>query len=184
MKQWFVGMTKDQQELRAAAELRDQDYVVYLPKIYYRHQEGKKIEARSALRFTGYIFIRFDLALEQNGPISSTRGMDGSDGSALICDGAGKPRAMQPGILETLREIEDEEFARAIARKKPEPRKDLLRGELVKFVGDPDHPAYGLEGTYLGPMARGIGKVLVAFAQWDLPECDLRKVQLQEKQAA
>lgn len=182
-KQWFVGLTKDQQELKAAAELRAQGYVVYLPKIHSRHQDGRKIEARTHLRFTGYIFIAFDLALEQHGPISNTRGMDGSDGSALICSGAGTPIALPRGIIETLRAIEDDELARAIARKKPKARTDLIPGDLVSIAGDRDHPAFGARGHYLGS-EKGWASVLGGIAVWKVPEVDLKKVELQEGKKA
>lgn len=183
MKQFFVGMTKDQQELRAAAELREQGYVVYLPKIYYRHQDGRKIEARAALRFTGYIFITFDLQLEEHGPISNTRGMDGSDGSALICDGTRKPIALPSGIIERLRQIEDEEFFRAIARKKPKPRLDLVPGDMVSIACDPHHAAHGRKGRFIGSEG-GWAEVLEGWAIWKVAECDLRKIQQPERKAA
>lgn len=182
-KAWYVGLTKDQQELKAAAELRAQGYVVYLPKIHTRHQDGRKIEARTTLRFTGYIFIAFDLQLEQHGPISNTRGMDGSDGSALICSGGGIPLALPPGIIETLRTIEDDELARAVARKKPQPRKDLVPGDLVQIAGDRGHPAFGQRGSYLGA-EKGWASVLGGIAVWKVPEVDLKKIEQPEKRAA
>lgn len=182
-KAWFVGLVKDQQELKAAAALREQGYVVYLPKVYARQQDGRKIEARAHLRFTGYIFIAFDLALEQHGPISNTRGMDGSDGSALICTGTGTPIALPRGIIETLRGIEDDELARAVARKKPKPRTDLTPGDLVSIAGDRSHPAFGQRGHYLGS-EKGWASVLGGIAVWKVPEIDLKKVEPMEGKRA
>lgn len=189
-KAWYVGLTKDQQELKAAAELRAQGYVVYLPKIHTRHQEGRKIEARTTLRFTGYIFIAFDLQLEQHSPISNTRGMDGSDGAALISnwEGDGEDRKRVPvplprGIIEALRSIEDDELARAVARKKPLPRKDLMPGDQVQISGDRNHPAYGRRGHLLG-VERMIASVLEGMAVWKVPEADLKKIEQPEKRAA
>lgn len=183
MRAWFVGLTKDQQELKAAAALREQGYVVYLPKIYLRHQDGRKIEARARLRFTGYIFIAFDLALEQHGPISNTRGMDGSDRSALICSSAGTPLSLPSGVVETLRSIEDDELARAVARKKPVARKDLRPGDVVMIAGDRSHPAFGQKGHYLGS-DKGWASVLGGIAVWKVAEIDLKKIEPTERKAA
>lgn len=177
-KQWFVGLTKDQQELKAAADLRAQGYAVYLPKLYTRRQEGRKIEARADLRFTGYIFIAFDLALDEHGPISNTRGMDspdGDDGSALICSG-GIPVALPAGIIDTLRGIEDEELARAKARTKPPERLDLVPGQKVQInnVRDAFH---GQVGTYLCSEKKGIATLLIGWWLKEVFEIDLKKVE-------
>lgn len=182
-KRWYVGHCKDQQELKASAELRAQGYLVYLPKLYTRYQDGRKIEARAQLRFTGYIFIAFDLTREEHGPISNTRGMDGSDGSALICTAAGTPIALRPGIVEALRGLEDEDLARAIARKKPLPRKDLTPGDAVVIDGDKMHPAFGRKGIYLGS-DKGWAEVLEVWAKWVVPEVDLKKIEAPERKAA
>jgi transcription antitermination factor NusG len=180
MKKWYVGLCKGQQEWKAASNLRAQGYAVYLPKIYVRHQDGRRISAVAHLRFTGYIFIAFDLSLEEHGPISNTPGMDGSDGPALICSGAGTPIALPPGIVETLRAIEDDELARALHRKKPKPRTDLTPGDEVVIAGDHAHPAFGRKGHYLGS-EKGWASVLGGMAVWKVAEIDLKKV---EKKAA
>lgn len=173
-KIWHVGCTKDQQELRAAAELRAQGYVVYLPKIYYRHQEGRRIEARSTLRFTGYIFIFCHV--DELAPISGTRGMDSGGGSAVL-------GPLPNGIIETLRVIEDEEFARAVARTKPRPRTDLTPGDWVE-INQPDDPFHGKRGYYLGT-EKGVARVLLGLVQKAIAECDLKKIEPpQQKRAA
>ncbi|HCE08753.1 MAG TPA: hypothetical protein DEQ40_09170 [Oxalobacteraceae bacterium] len=181
---WFVGKTKDQQELRAAQELRAQGFVVYLPKVYTRHQDGKRIEAQAALRFTGYIFICCQPG--ETSPINNTRGMDSSDGPALICSGFGEDRAalpLQRGIIETLRSIEDDELARAKARKKPLPRKDLMPGDQVQIFGDSNHAAFGRKGHLLG-VERTIASVLEGMVVWKIPECDLKKIEQPDRKAA
>lgn len=183
MRNWYVGLCKDQQELKAAAALRAQSYMVYLPKTYTRHQDGRKIEARAWLRFTGYIFIAFDMALDEHGPINNTNGMDGSDGPALICTAAGTPVALRPGIVEMLRGLEDEDMARAIARKKPIPRKDLTPGDAVQILGDRLHPAFGRKGIYLGS-DKGWAEVLEVWAKWVVAEVDLKRLDQPERKAA
>jgi transcription antitermination factor NusG len=166
--------------MRAAAELRAQGYLVYLPKIHYRHQDGRKIEARTTLRFTGYIFIQFDADLEEGGPISNTRGMDSSDGSAIL--GGNKPVPIKAGIIEVLRQIEDEEYTRAVARKKPRPRTDLTPGDWVE-INDPNDAFHGKRGTYLGSV-KTRATVLLGIAVKEIEEFNLKKVEQERKRAA
>jgi hypothetical protein len=178
-RNWYVGTTKDQQETRAAAELRNQGYIAYLPKIHYRHQDGRKIEARTTLRFTGYIFICCEPT--EIGPISGTRGMDDGGGSALL--GGEIPVGLSHSIIETLRQIEDEEFHRATARSKPRPRSDLTPGDTVQIAGERGHPAYGQRGSFLGS-EKGIASVLGGIAVWKVAESDLKKIEQDARKAA
>jgi transcription antitermination factor NusG len=182
-KRWFVGMTIDQQEQKAASGLREQGFIVYLPKAFVRYQEGRKIEARSHLRFTGYIFISFDPDRDAYGAINNTGGMDGSAGPALIVNRADRPVPLDFEIVEQLRQIEDEEYARAVARKKPLPRKDLLAGDQVQIIGDRNSPAFGKTGHLLGSH-KGLASVLCGMAVWKVPEADLKKVEQPEKRVA
>lgn len=184
-KRWYIGLTKDQQELKAAAGLREQKFLVYLPKKFTRWQEGRKIEARGHLRFTGYLFVAFDYDAEEHGPIKSTPGMDDSDGSALVKGAAGggdRPAALRPGIIDMLRAVEDEEFARAIERKKPGPRADLVSGCTVEINNRLD-PFHGQRGTYLSS-EKGIATVLLGFIAKEIADCDLKKIEQPEKRAA
>lgn len=177
MKQWFVGATKDQRESTAAANLREQGFIVYLPKVHSRWQDGRRVSAHTALRFTGYIFIQFDAAAQEHGPIGNTRGMD-----ELLITKAGDPIPLPASIIETLRQIEDEEFARAVARKKPVPRKDLVPGDMVA-INNADDPFHGKQGMYLGT-DRLVARVLLGLAIKDIAECDLKKIEPPERKAA
>lgn len=175
---WFVGTTKGQQELYAAAQLRQQGYGVFLPKAYVRIQEGRKVHARARLRFTGYIFVACEL--DEVGPIASTRGMDDSTGSALL--GGVTPVSLHPRIIDRLRAIEDDELAQAVSIRKPVARTDLIPGDLVQIDGDKDHVAYGQRGHYLGT-ERGVAAVLAGIAVWKVAECDLKRVEAERKAA-
>ncbi|WP_298800159.1 transcription termination/antitermination NusG family protein [uncultured Devosia sp.] len=179
-KQWFAGVTKDQQEWVAASNLREQGFAVYLPKIHMRWQDGRKIEARSILRFTGYIFVAFDLQRDPFGQISNTRGMDDSDGAALL--GGDRPTPIPASIIEGLRQAEDEEMARALARKKPKPRADLVPGDQVMIAGDRDNHAFGRKGVYVGS-DRGMASVFIGFACWKVPDWTLKKIEQEVKAA-
>lgn len=177
MRQWFVGQTKDWQ--RAAKDLREQGYGVFMPKIYLRVQEGRKNHARAALRFPGYIFIACEA--HETGPISSTRGMDDSGGSALL--GGARPVPVHPAIIERLRRIEDDELGLALASKRPQPRNDLTPGDVVVIAGDRGHVAFGQQGHYLGS-DRGVASVLAGMAIWKVAEGDLKRAEPERKAAA
>jgi transcription antitermination factor NusG len=179
MKQWFVGTTKHQQELFAAANLRAQGYLVYLPKRYERDQQTKS--AKACLRFTGYVFVRFDAGLKEHSPINSTRGMDSDidTGSALLLNPSRDPQPINPqSIIEMLRWLEDDELERANSRKKALPRTDLAPGDLVRIdqPGPPGHPAHGKEGCLIR-LERGVWDVLVGLVTiWKIAESDLKRI--------
>jgi transcriptional antiterminator RfaH len=62
MQAWFVAMCKPNQEARAAVELTNQEFEVYLPAL-----DSKPMCPR-------YIFVKFDRESDNWGTIRSTRG--------------------------------------------------------------------------------------------------------------
>lgn len=168
-KQWFVATAKAGGDSEAARNLRAQGYSVYLPKAFSRPADTRKLEPIAHLRFNGYVFVAFDAARDEHGPISNTRGVD-----ELLLNAYGNPQPLPHGVVEGLQEIEDEDFARARARKKPLPRVDLRAGDQVK-IDRKDHPAHGLEGL-LFTAAKGMACVLIGVRMVTIGESDLKKV--------
>lgn len=177
MKQWFVATTKHQQEAFSAGQLRDQAYPVYLPKQYRHPTDDGYGQAPYALRFPGYIFIRFDAAAEEHGPISNTRGVD-----ELLVTRGGVPLSLPDRIIEDLQALEDEEFARGRARSKPVPRDDLVPGEVV-IICKAGHPVQGERGQFLGS-DKGEARVLIGMMAWPVPEFELKKVEPKKQKKA
>ena len=176
-KQWFVAMTKPGADTEAAKNLRAQGYPVYLPKGFRKPADTKKLEPVSFLRFDGYIFVAFDAAKEEHGPISNTRGVD-----ELLVNGAGQPQALQPGIVERLRQVEDDDFARARSRKKLPPRVDLKPGDTVQVHRPDDAARHGKTGIFVGAV-NGWAEVLFGLRIAKIAEVDLKLIEHKEKAA-
>lgn len=179
---WYVGTTHDRQEGRASKGLREQGFVVYHPLTFKRVEEGRRVRAEPESRFPGYITIGFDPRFDAFDVIRSTPGMDDSSGSALITSG-GVPSPLPANIISKLRQIESEEYFRARQRKKPEPRNDLVPGEIVEIIDSGD-AFFGMQGTYLESPKKGIARILIGWLPKDIAELDLKKVEPLESKAA
>lgn len=172
MRRWHVAMTKAfyGAEDFAAKGLREQKFEVYNPKTYTRALNGKRLEPVCTLRFSGYVFIRFDADAKEHGPINNTRGID-----ELLVSVKDVPLPLDDEIIESLRQIEDEEFAEARSKKKAEPRGDLRPGDAV-MIDDPDHPARGQQGQLLAIDKRK-ASVLIGMCAWKVDAIGLRRIQ-------
>jgi hypothetical protein len=177
-KSWFVGLVKYGKEFDAAEEARKTGYCIRLPKRHVRLVVGKKAEARTTLRFRGYIFFEADPDKGELGPINHVRYMDDSSGSAIV--GGFKTCALRPGYLEMLERISDLELREATAK---EARPDIRPGDFVQIIGDRNSAAYGRSGV-LGDIQRGICEVWEGVVKWKVPECDLKKIEPQEQKRA
>jgi transcription antitermination factor NusG len=174
-KQWFVATTKHNGEMLAARMLREQKFGVYLPKAFEQQKDGRRVHPTARLRFSGYIFVAFDLALEQHGPIGNTRGV-----GELLLDPSGKPEALYPGIIERLRALEDVEFEQCRNSAELKERTDLAPGDEVT-VDDKDHLAHGQRGFYMGQDGKSMANVLIGMAVWKVNSFGLRKIEKPKK---
>lgn len=175
-KQMFVATTKHQQEIRAAAELREQNFRVYLPKRFSQALVGRRIEVVSDLRFHGYIFVEFDVSAGEHGPINNTRSV-----GELIPPGDRPVPLPENWEMEMRRHI-DEEWEKASGKAKPDPRADLHHGDIVE-IDRKGHPANGLQGEY-SRTENFLAVVHIGWAVWKLPEIDLRLIRSWRKTAA
>lgn len=175
-KNWFVGIVRPNMDWRAADDLRGKGARVFLPKRITRVEIGRHQEARIDLRFAGYIFIQ--CSADESGFVAFADGIDGTaHPTGLVCEGGNRPLALPPGAVEMYQRIADEEMARALARKRPEPRRDLHLGETVRFIGSTLHPAYGLTGEFHGSPKRGRATIMVNFRPWEVSEADLERIE-------
>lgn len=176
MKNWFVGTTKHQQEIRAATELRDLGFAIYLPKRFFHATVGRRLGVASALRFPGYIFIEFDLAAGEHGPIKNTRGM-----GELIPPGE-FPVPLQSIWKHEMERHIDEEFEVLSGKHKADPRSDLHHGDLVQ-IDMRDHAANGQQGEY-SRTENGFAIVHIGWAVFKLPEIDLKLIEPWDRRKA
>ena len=181
MRLWYWATTKHQQEMLAAAQLRNQEYIVYVPKVYWREPSGF---LQCAIRYPGYVFIYFDADLQEHGPINNTRGIE-----ELMVDLQGRPRPVPNnrtllevfphGLIEAIRQMEDQEFAEAMPRKTT-PREDLRVGEKV-IIAMNGHIAIGERGEILR-REKDICHVLVgSWMVYPIPDAELRKLETEKK---
>lgn len=175
-RNWFVATTKQNAEETAAGGLIEQGYEIYVPLKYTRQTDGHRVVAKSSLRFDGYVIIAFDLAAEEHGPIGNTRGI-----TSLLPHGD-RPSALPDNWVPEMRAYETLEFFRAKSRKKPEPRKDLQPGDMVK-IDAKDDPFFGQIGELMR-VENYTAKVLLGMLIKEIPEIDLRKVEEEDQRAA
>ena len=167
---WYCASTKytrEHPEHAAAANLEAQGYETYLPLTFYRNPDGKKGDPLSRLRFTGYIFIALDVDKGEHGPINSTRGI-----GELLCRGdeTRAPIALRPGVIETLRKIEHDEWAAAAARIAPQTRTDLVPGATVRLRR---HANFEGQTGSLVALASGLATVLLGHVMLTVADCDI-----------
>ena len=158
--------TREHPEHAAAANLEAKGYEVYLPMRYERNSVAKAPPLAS-LRFTGYIFIALDVDKGEHGPINSTRGI-----GELLCrnDETRAPIALRPGVIETLRKIEHDEWAAAAARVAPTVRPDLHHGALVRITR---HANFAGQTGLLASLASGMATILIGPIMLTVADCDI-----------
>jgi transcription elongation factor/antiterminator RfaH len=116
-ERWYVVHTLPSCELRAEANLRNQEFRTFLPRRHKTIRHARKLRTVEAPFFPGYLFLILDLARQQWRRVNSTFGV-----SRLVMQGD-QPHPVPCGIVEAL-------FAAADSR-------DILRlGEHLK-VGSP-----------------------------------------------
>jgi transcriptional antiterminator RfaH len=99
---WFVAQTQVNAEAKAARNLLQQGFEIYLPCYLKRRCHARKIDEVAAPLFPRYIFVRIDLATQRWRSIQSTLGV-----ASLVLNGA-EPAVVPPQVLGSLRAREDE----------------------------------------------------------------------------
>ena len=78
MKQWYAVHCKPRQDERAAVELANQGFEVFLPRIRVRRLVRQRYRVVIEPMFPRYLFVHLDDSGEQDwSPIRSTRGVTG-----------------------------------------------------------------------------------------------------------
>lgn len=186
---WIVGLCRHQHLHVARQNLRDQGFKIRLPKFYRHRTHPLYDQGPMGLRFgSRYIFICADLGAGHVRVINHTRGMDDSNrGQAVIGTWTEEnfiPHVLRPRYLTFLDDLQESEFAEAIATRAPEPRPDLIPGDLVIIVGERGRPGYGQEARF-EEAHRDKATVFCGQLRITVDLCDLKRVeQSQQKRAA
>lgn len=104
---WYVVQARHLSEARAAQELVNQGFEVFLPRYFRKRRHARKVSLVAAPLFPGYLFVSFDPLRQRwrsiNGTYGVVRVIASEDGPVPVAGGivAGlKARADDKGFVE------------------------------------------------------------------------------------
>lgn len=100
-ERWYAVHSQPFAEDRAARQLSDQGFPIYLPRRRKTVRHARKMRTIDAPLFPRYLFVALDLTRDQWRKINSTFGV-----SRLLMSGE-QPQAVPPGVVEALLESAD-----------------------------------------------------------------------------
>ncbi len=142
---WYVVYTQPHGEYRAAINLRQQGFPVFLPTVRKTVRHARQFRTREAPFFPRYLFVGLSLDHDRWRSVNGTFGV-----STLIMDGE-RPRAVPQAVMESLLSVADE-----TGRLVLEPV--LAIGQTVRLGSG---PFAGLVGTLCELDEKGRVKVLL-----------------------
>src|ERR1700752_4987648 len=98
---WFVVQTQVNGEAKAAQNLKQQGYDVYLPRYLKRRRHARKVDFTAKPLFPRYVFVAIDMATQRWRSVQSTYGV-----SRLVTNGD-EPAMVPEGVISTLKARED-----------------------------------------------------------------------------
>lgn len=99
---WFVVQTQVNAEAKAARNLLQQGFEIYLPRYLKARSHARKIDKVAAPLFPRYLFVRMGMATQRWRSIQSTFGV-----ASLVFNGS-EPAPVPPQVLGALKAREDE----------------------------------------------------------------------------
>ena len=129
---WYVVQTQPNGELKAAQNLLQQGYEVYLPRYLKRRRHARKVDFTAKPLFPRYMFVAIDMATQRWRSIQLTFGV-----SRLVSNGD-NPAAVPEQIVSALRAREDEKgFIQMTSRSAfaPGDRVRVLEGAFIDSLG-------------------------------------------------
>ena len=134
MSRWHAVLCKPRRETLAEANLRNQGFEVYLPRMLGLRRKAGCWRQMIEPLFPRYLFLNADDATRSLAPVRSTQGVSGL---VRFC---GAPALVPPGVVEALRGAADPETGCHRFRVAP-----FAPGERVRFAAG---PFKGLEGLF------------------------------------
>jgi transcriptional antiterminator RfaH len=119
---WYVAQTRHLSEARAAQELGNQGFEVFLPRYLKKRRHARKVTMVAAPLFPNYLFVAIDRTAQRWRSVNGTIGV-----VRLIADDDG-PVALDGRIVDALRSRLDERGFVEMAR-----RPSFVRGETVRI---------------------------------------------------
>jgi transcriptional antiterminator RfaH len=138
---WYVIHTKSKQELRAAQNLEQQGYTIFLPSIPVQKLLKNTIKVTQEPLFARYLFIQLDQVNSNWFPIRSTRGVNQIVRFGIHTE----PVKVPPELIESLKNWVTEKTPKTL----------FSRGESVSIQ---DGPFKGLEASFHKLLAEPSGE--------------------------
>lgn len=130
---WYVVHTQVNNEAKAARNLAQQGFEVYLPFYLKRRSHARKVEWVPAPLFPRYLFVRINMSTQRWRSIQSTLGV-----CYLVANGQ-DPVPVARGVLALLKSREDD---RGFIKVEHGPRLSL--GEKVRVLAGAFADSFGL----------------------------------------
>lgn len=131
---WFVVHTQPHNEIRAAANLAQQEFQTFCPSERRTVRHARKTKTVLAPLFPSYIFVQLDLAFDQWRSINGTRGVD------RIITYGDQPAPVPQGIVEDLRRRTAGDGAMDwTTTMKVGDKVVISDGPFAKFIGTLEH---------------------------------------------
>lgn len=96
MTRWYAAYTQPQTEARAAQQLRNQGFAVFLPLCRRLRRHARRSETVLRPLFPRYLFVALDAEHQRWRSVNGTRGI-----VHLVCQGD-RPAAVPAGVVEAL----------------------------------------------------------------------------------
>jgi transcriptional antiterminator RfaH len=122
---WYVVNTHPHQEERAEINLRRQGYDAWLPRLLRERRHARRVDTTWGPLFPGYLFVSLAPHEQPWRVIDSTFGV-----RRILCHGE-RPRPVQQGFIEALKETTDERGVVAL------PTQDLTLGQPLRLLTGP-----------------------------------------------
>jgi transcriptional antiterminator RfaH len=110
MKQWYVVTSKAHEETKALFNLKRQGFNAYLPQYKKTRRHARRTDTVLAPLFPNYLFIEFDLDMDNWACINSTIGV------SQILKFGGKPAPIPAGLVLELQSREDSDGMVTLSR--------------------------------------------------------------------
>ena len=93
---WYAVQTHPHAEAKAAAHLKRQGYLIYLPRYLKRRRHARRVEIVPAPLFPRYLFVAIDMLTQRWRAVQSTVGV-----SRLVCSGE-EPAILPAAVISEL----------------------------------------------------------------------------------
>ena len=123
-ERWYVVRTQPQREAQAARQLENQDYRVFLPRLFKSRRHARKFETVLAPLFPRYMFIILDLGRHRWRSVNGTYGVD------RLLMRSGEPEPVPIGLVE---QLTDATAADGVVRC----RSALKEGQTIRVTAGP-----------------------------------------------